>query len=92
MSCFSLPHEVVTLCAASHLPFNRNGFKFFTNSGGLGKADIKSILERAADIYKRFTVEDSVKSLGSVKKVDYMSIYTSDLVKAVRKAAGDIGE
>lgn len=77
------------------MPYNRNGFKFFTNAGGLGKADIKNILERAADIYNKFTVEGLTsskgKALASVKRVDYMNIYTSDLVKAVRKAAGNIG-
>lgn len=83
------------ISTASHLPYNRNGFKFFTNSGGLGKPDIKNILERAADVYDKFTVEGLTSSkekvLASVKRVDYMSVYTSDLVKAVRKAAGNIG-
>lgn len=37
------------MITASHLPFNRNGFKFFTKDGGLDKADIKQILEYAAD-------------------------------------------
>ncbi|KAF2295764.1 hypothetical protein GH714_033899 [Hevea brasiliensis] len=76
------------------IPYNRNGFKFFTNDGGLGKADIKDILERAADIYNNFTNESLMKSkrqaCESVKKVDYMTVYTSNLVKAVRKAAGNI--
>lgn len=80
---------------ASHLPYNRNGFKFFTSAGGLGKADIKDILERAADIYNNFTDEGLMKSKRkaseSVKRVDYMTVYTSNLVKAVRKAAGNIG-
>lgn len=31
------------------------------------------------------------KASKSIKKVDYMTVYTSDLVKAVRKAAGNIG-
>lgn len=84
------------LFAASHLPYNRNGFKFFTNAGGLGKPDIKDILERAASIYGTFTDEDlsnvERKASQSIKQVDYMSIYTSNLVAAVRKAAGDIGK
>ncbi|GJU62045.1 alpha-D-phosphohexomutase superfamily protein [Tanacetum coccineum] len=42
---------------ASHLPYNKNGFKFFTNAGGLGKADIKDILERTANIYSGLTAE-----------------------------------
>lgn len=84
------------MLTASHLPYNRNGFKFFTNAGGLGKADIKNILERAADIHKKFTAEgittSNEKVYASVKRVDYMNVYTSDLVKAVRKAAGNIGK
>ena len=37
------------MITASHLPFNRNGFKFFTKNGGLDKKDIAKILELAAD-------------------------------------------
>ncbi|KAM5556020.1 hypothetical protein ABKV19_023762 [Rosa sericea] len=91
---FLCPADGAIMITASHLPYNRNGFKFFTNAGGLGKADIKNILERAADIYNKFTVEgltsSKEKALASVKRVDYMNVYTSDLVKAVRKAAGNI--
>ena len=35
------------MITASHLPFNRNGFKFFTENGGLEKEDIKAILAYA---------------------------------------------
>ena len=35
------------MITASHLPFNRNGFKFFTAQGGLEKGDIKQILQYA---------------------------------------------
>ncbi|ESW15700.1 hypothetical protein PHAVU_007G094900 [Phaseolus vulgaris] len=91
---FLCPADGSIMITASHLPFNRNGFKFFTNAGGLGKADIKDILERAADIYNQFTPESlknsEKKALLSFKKVDYMIAYTSDLVKAVRKASGNI--
>ncbi|KOM35734.1 hypothetical protein LR48_Vigan02g188400, partial [Vigna angularis] len=92
---FLCPADGSIMITASHLPFNRNGFKFFTNAGGLGKVDIKDILERAADIYNQFTPESlknsEQKALLTFKKVDYMIAYTSDLVKAVRKAAGNIG-
>ncbi|KAK9283814.1 hypothetical protein L1049_012068 [Liquidambar formosana] len=90
---FLCPVDGSIMITASHLPYNRNGFKFFTNAGGLGKADIKDILERAADIYKNFTADALMNSereaSASVKRVDYMNVYTSDLVKAVRKAAGN---
>ena len=35
------------MITASHLPFNRNGFKFFTKRGGLDKNDISAILKIA---------------------------------------------
>ncbi|KAK5795157.1 uncharacterized protein LOC108486934 isoform X1 [Gossypium arboreum] len=85
------PADGAIMITASHLPYNRNGFKFFTSDGGLGKNDIKDILQRAASIYSNFLAKGySVKASESVKKVDYMAVYTSDLVKAVRKAAGNI--
>ena len=36
------------MITASHLPYNRNGFKFFTAEGGLGKEDVTEILRLAA--------------------------------------------
>ncbi|KAJ0639699.1 putative alpha-D-phosphohexomutase, alpha/beta/alpha domain I [Helianthus annuus] len=88
------PVDGAIMIIASHLPYNRNGFKFFTNVGGLGKADIKDILERAANIYNGFT-PDSLKEAEkkaslSISKVDYMSVYASDLVTVVRKASVNI--
>lgn len=35
------------MITASHLPFNRNGFKFFTKGGGLEKKDISDIIAYA---------------------------------------------
>ncbi|KAJ3678478.1 hypothetical protein LUZ60_002281 [Juncus effusus] len=88
------PSDGSIMITASHLPYNRNGFKFFTNEGGLGKADIKDILMRASTLYENLMNEGLKVSQNeinaNVKKVDYMSIYTSDLVSAVRKAAGNI--
>ncbi|KAI3793444.1 hypothetical protein L1987_36063 [Smallanthus sonchifolius] len=88
------PVDGAIMITASHLPYNRNGFKFFTNAGGLGKADIKDILERAANIYNSFTPESlkeaERKASLSISKVDYMTVYASDLVAAVRKASGNI--
>jgi phosphomannomutase len=42
-------HGAIML-TASHLPFNRNGLKFFTRQGGLGKGDISRILELASRV------------------------------------------
>uniref|UniRef100_A0A0D9WYE1 phosphoglucomutase (alpha-D-glucose-1,6-bisphosphate-dependent) n=1 Tax=Leersia perrieri TaxID=77586 RepID=A0A0D9WYE1_9ORYZ len=87
------PVDGAIMITASHLPYNRNGLKFFTSDGGLNKADIKDILERASRIYEdssHGSIKESEQTLkGEVTNVDYMSIYASDLVKAVRKSAGN---
>ena len=41
--------DAAVMITASHLPYNRNGFKFFTGEGGLDKADITAILRYAGD-------------------------------------------
>ena len=48
------------MITASHLPYHRNGFKFFTKGGGLGKPDIKAILEKAGS-YGEDVSPDSVR-------------------------------
>lgn len=56
MSCILPKHECDggIMITASHLPKNRNGAKFFTARGGLGKPDIKSILQ----VSSRMAIED----------------------------------
>ncbi len=67
------------MLTASHLPFNRNGMKFFTPSGGLEKTDIKDIIERAE---KDFTPIGRGELLPS----DFMKVYAAQLVDKVRLA------
>ncbi len=72
------------MLTASHLPFNRNGLKFFTAEGGLNKSDISAILELAE--------KDSLESLadkGKVKPLNYISDYASHLVDAIRAGVSD---
>jgi phosphomannomutase len=45
------------MITASHLPYNRNGFKFFDKSGGLNKGDIKEILTMAGELDDAFHFE-----------------------------------
>ena len=42
-------YDGAVMITASHLPFNRNGFKFFTRDGGFEKADIGQLLKLAAE-------------------------------------------
>ena len=39
------------MLTASHLPPERNGMKFFTPAGGLSKADVTTLLERAEGLF-----------------------------------------
>lgn len=51
MSCIleDYSFDGAIMLTASHLPFNRNGMKFFDKTGGLDKPDIKQILQLAAE-------------------------------------------
>lgn len=67
------------MLTASHLPFNRNGLKFFTDRGGLDKKDISDILALAAN--NNFV---NAASIGTISKYDFISVYAAGLVKKVR--------
>lgn len=88
------PADGSIMITASHLPYNRNGFKFFTSNGGLGKADISDILARAAKIYSVITdsswKDSSPVSQTSAKKANFMDQYALSLVEAVRMGAGGL--
>ena len=42
-------YDAAVMITASHLPYNRNGFKFFTKEGGYEKKDITELLALAAE-------------------------------------------
>ena len=71
------------MITASHLPFNRNGFKFFTAEGGLEKADIKAILEYAAG------EEVTGLPVGSLVEGGFMDAYAKILADKIRAATGE---
>ena len=71
------------MITASHLPFNRNGFKFFTAEGGLEKGDIKEILT--------FAEGSEVTGLpaGTLEDGAFMDTYAAILADKVRAATGE---
>ncbi len=71
------------MITASHLPFNRNGFKFFTAGGGLEKEDIKAILAYAENGDK--TGLDK----GTLVKGEFMDTYSKILADKIRSATGE---
>lgn len=72
------------MLTASHLPYNRNGMKFFTKEGGLEKQDITSLLELVDSGEFPALCRD-----GSVDNVDFLSVYAADLVDKIRRGADD---
>ena len=71
------------MITASHLPFNRNGFKFFTAEGGLEKGDIKQILTYAAG-----EQTTGLESAG-VEQGAFMDAYAQILADKIRTATGE---
>lgn len=71
------------MITASHLPFNRNGFKFFTSDGGLEKGDITQILTYAGG--------NAVTGLpvGSLTDGTFMDTYAKILADKIRSATGE---
>lgn len=76
----SYEYHGAIMITASHLPFNRNGLKFFTKEGGLEREDIADILELAQD--KAFK---AAKIQGRIEKIDFISIYAEGLVDKIRR-------
>ncbi|TVQ13622.1 MAG: phosphomannomutase/phosphoglucomutase [Leptolyngbya sp. DLM2.Bin27] len=69
------------MMTASHLPFNRNGLKFFTRQGGLGKGDISRILELAEQ--GKFP---TATAPGLVESRDLIGVYAAGLVQQMRQS------
>ena len=71
------------MITASHLPFNRNGFKFFTAQGGLEKEDIKQILAYAENGDK------TELCCGELVSGEFMDTYSKILADKIRAATGE---
>lgn len=65
---------------ASHLPYDRNGLKFFTKEGGLEGGDIENVLELAS------ANKALAPAQGKTVKYDFLSVYAKMLVNKVRNA------
>ena len=72
--------DVSVMITASHLPYQKNGLKFFAKDGGLEGADVGDILKIAA-------AGNFPAGKGSVQEKSYIEKYSADLVK---KGAGGV--
>ena len=70
------------MVTASHLPYNRNGLKFFSPKGGLEKADIQWILEKAETI-------NLESQEGSEETSNLMDLYSASLVSIIQERTGE---
>lgn len=68
------------MITASHLPWHRNGMKFFDKMGGLQSVDITNILEGAS-----YEKEKQKDILGSVQTYDLIERYSSHLKDLICK-------
>lgn len=75
-----LSFDGAIMITASHLPFNRNGMKFFTKGGGLESKEIKILLQNAIALETEGLVPQSEKEM---QKVDLLSHYSANLRKII---------
>ena len=73
------------MITASHLPFNRNGIKFFDADGGLEHEDITEILNLAG-MLNPATVN------AYIEKIDLLSIYADYLKGKIADGLKDLGK
>ncbi|MBN2763232.1 MAG: phosphomannomutase/phosphoglucomutase, partial [Bacteroidales bacterium] len=71
--------DAAVMITASHLPFNRNGFKFFTSKGGFEKDDITELLSIAEN--GNFL---SGHPQGSMRNLPYIKDYAAYLVSLIK--------
>lgn len=86
--------DVGIMITASHLPWNRNGFKFFTKIGGLEKDSIKDMLNVAQGLYRTHKLDDDGivphRIQGSSQKIDLMKSYSKYLQGIIVDQVGDV--
>ena len=68
------------MITASHLPFNRNGFKYFSADGGLDKKDISRIIALG-----EAELIPEAMTLGSVTETDLIQVYSDYLKEKITR-------
>ncbi len=74
------------MITASHLPFNRNGLKFFSREGGLESKDIKALLNLAIYMEKKGIPEEEKKE---IKPLDLIAHYSANLRRIICEEVGE---
>ena len=77
------------MITASHLPYERNGFKYFDKDGGLQKEDIAAIIGEAEKVYAP-AKDGKEPDLGEETVFPLMERYAAHLREIISGGAGDL--
>ncbi|TDO83503.1 phosphomannomutase [Halanaerobium saccharolyticum] len=72
------------MITASHLPYDKNGFKFFTRNGGLEKENVLEILAIAAEKEDHFFKKE-LPAIDPLNKIDLISDYAEHIKTVIRE-------
>lgn len=73
------------MITASHLPFNRNGLKFFDKDGGLEHEDIRAILEESCNFKEKSQPTNA-------ERFDLISLYAGFLSNKIKKELDSLSQ
>ncbi len=86
------------MLTASHLPFNRNGMKFFTSEGALSGSELGEILDLAAEAAIALHGADAVEDLSDIggakcapartERFDMKGLYCEHMKQRIREKTG----
>ncbi len=76
--------DASVMITASHLPYQKNGLKFFLKEGGLESSDLDEVLSIASGL----SVPEGAGTAACEQR-SYLEKYASDLVAMVRRATGE---
>ncbi|KAK4264015.1 hypothetical protein QN277_029357 [Acacia crassicarpa] len=78
-------YDASIMMTASHLPYTRNGLKFFTKKGGLTSVEVEEICDKAARKYANRLAKVSTLLNTPPIKVDFMSAYAHHLREIIKQ-------
>ncbi|GKV38619.1 hypothetical protein SLEP1_g46508 [Rubroshorea leprosula] len=78
-------YDASIMMTASHLPYTRNGLKFFTKRGGLTAPEMEEICDKAASKYANRMAKVSTVLRTLPTRVDFMSAYAKHLREIIKE-------
>ncbi|CAJ2650265.1 unnamed protein product [Trifolium pratense] len=78
-------YDASIMMTASHLPYTRNGLKFFTKRGGLTSLEVEEVCDIAARKYANRMAKVSTLLKVLPTRVDFMSAYSKHLREIIKE-------